>query len=287
MENSKNDKILVCGGCSFSGDGGINHIDIFIKEFPEDYELLINKDGNLIDDDKYREFIKKHLWSYKLSKLMGYKDCINLSAGGKGLYTTINAIYHYYFNTRNTNIEIFYQLPEPDRLELWVDALKKPLSVISEIEDRSDIKKNFILNFFNSNWNLFTYLNELYKFKLFFSNLGIPVHLIPWNSSFTKTSDSIKQLKECIKYGDGSNHYQSLQTSVDRVDYFDIERITDYLDFIHIDNQFSVTDYLTDVENKPIFIADKYSDISTDKHLCVEGHTMFANKLYDVLNVTT
>jgi len=277
-------KTLVVGGCSFSADGGLNHPDIFKREFPNDYQSLLNEDGNLTDGEEYREFIKKHLWSYKLSKLMGYSNCVNLAAGGKGLYTTINAIYHYYFNTKNTDIEIFYQLPEPDRLEIWVDSLKKPLSIISEIEDRSDIKKNFILNFFNSNWNMFTYLNELYKFKLFFNNLDIPVYLIPWNSSFIKTSERVERLRRFTKYSDGAgDHFESLQTSIDRVHYFDFDSIFDYLDFIYIDNQFTITDYLTDVENKPIFIKDKYSDISTDKHLNVDGHTMYAEKLYEIL----
>ena len=122
-------KYLVTSGCSYTAGGGFNNPNIFQLEFPtESIESYIKVDGDISwNDINFKNFLKPTLWPSILGKLSNYTDSFNISAGGKGIYTSINTIYHFIFDWQLqgkdvTELEIIYQIPSYNRVEIYINV---------------------------------------------------------------------------------------------------------------------------------------------------------------------
>lgn len=285
-------KYLIAGGCSYTGGGGFNNIEIFQLEFPNTNPNIFNQSHNQIEwnDFKFKKFIEPHLWPFKLSKLLNYDGSYNLASGGKGIYTSINAIYHFIFDWQKqgndvTELEIWYQIPSHNRIEVYVNDIDKHKCILTEFEDSDDNKKTFITKFFDDDYNLLTTIHEIYKLKKYCDSLGILINIIPWDGlAFSKIGTDFIKLKSRIsEYLDDINKPQFSKFSTNIVDvfYYDVELIIDELECIMIDND-SISNHLEHTFNQ-FYFESKYPNITDDRHMTTIGHSELAKTLKKIV----
>lgn len=186
-------KILICGGCSFTGGGGFDDPRIFRKEFP-------NTDISLLSDEiKFKNFIRDILWPEQLKKLSGHDLVYNCSIGGRGTKPTLDFLKDIILSLKQKNnsvkIDVIYQIPESAREDVWYDEYSRPVCLLTNFDDNFEPKKYFYTNFFNDEYSFFNQIQELYRFKKFCKLLNINVHLFSWDEKFTKDSMEILKLK--------------------------------------------------------------------------------------------
>ena len=136
-------KYLLTSGCSYTAGGGFNNPTIFELEFPTESIQSYAKYHDELSwmDEKFKNLIRPKLWPSILGKLSNYTDSFNVSAGGKGIYTSINTIYHFIFDWQLkgkdvTELEIIYQIPSYNRVEIYIndDNKHKSFDAIKNVE---------------------------------------------------------------------------------------------------------------------------------------------------------
>ena len=285
-------KYLVASGCSYTGGGGMNNPTLFnlefinqnVDKFEKYYEQIYWGDVN------FKRFIKPHLWPAILSNLLNYTDSYNLASGGKGIYTSINTIYHFIFDwQRNgndvTELEIWYQIPSHNRVEVYINDVDKHQCILTELDDTNDSKKSFITNFFDEDYNLLSAIHEVYKLKKYCDALGIKIYIIPWdNTTFQKTgSDYLKLKKRILDYKNDSNkpQFSKFWTNITEVLHFDSDLMLDELECIYI-NDDSVNNHLEHTFDG-FYFQSKYPSITDDRHMTCIGHMEFAKTLQKII----
>jgi hypothetical protein len=288
-------KYLVAGGCSYTGGGGFNNPQIFNLEFPNIDVTQFEKYHTEIDwlCPKFREFIKPYLWPSILSDMLNYKESYNLAGGGKGIYTSINSIYHFIYKWQSdskdvTELEIWFQIPNHNRVETYINNIDKHRCILTEFDDSSDIKKTFINNFFDEDFNLLISLHEVYKLKKYCDSLGIVLYIIPWSndSMFKNGLDYIKLRQRIDKYSNDTNkqHFYKLHTNIYDVTYYDIDLILDELNIISVENNDALSNYL-ERNFDSYYFESKYPNISSDRHMTSEGHIEYAKLLKKIVKI--
>ena len=282
-------KYLVTSGCSYTAGGGFNNPTIFELEFPNESIQSYVKYHDEISwmDDNFKNLIRPVLWPSILGKLSNYTDSFNISSGGKGIYTSINTIYHFIFDWQLkgndiTELEIIYQIPSYNRVELYINDDNKHKCILTEYEDSNENKQIFITKFFNEDYNLLSSIHELYKLKKYCDALHIPIHFIPWDDIAFK--EDFEKLKEKIeKYKDDLNfpQFSKFCTNIDEVVYYDIDLMLNELNLIYL-NHTTINNYL-ESNFKGFYFESKYSDISDDRHMTKDGHQKYAETLNEIL----
>ncbi len=285
-------KYLVASGCSYTGGGGFNNIELFQLEFPNINPNIFKQIYGQIEwnDSQFKKFIEPHLWPYKLAKLLNYNGSYNLASGGKGIYTSINTIYHFIFDWQKqgkdvTELEIWYQIPSYNRIEVYVNELDKHQCILTEFEDSDDNKKTFLTKFFDDDYNLLTTIHEVYKLKKYCDSLGITINIIPWDDlAFSKIGTDFMKLKSRIsEYSNDINksQFSKFWTNIIDVFYYDIDLIIDELQCIMVDDN-SINNEL---EHKfdGFYFESKYPDITNDRHMTTIGHSEFAKTLKKIV----
>jgi len=285
------DKYLVASGCSYTGGGGMNNLQIFSLEFPDINPNVFDLNGEIVwEDENFKKFLKPHLWPYKLGKLLNYKESFNFGSGGKGVETSTNSIYHFIFDWQRkgkdvTELEIWYQMPSPNRLESYVNAEDKHKCIITDMPDTSSVKKNFITNFFDEDYNLLSSLHQMYKLKKYCDSLGITIYFIPWeDQSYHHIGVYYLKLKERIAgYLNDNNkiHFSKPFTNIDSILYYDIDLILSELNCVFIENT-SLNNYLERTFDG-FYFQSKYPNVTDDRHMSREGHTEFAKLLKKIV----
>jgi len=282
-------KYLLISGCSFTAGGGFNNPTIFELEFPnESIESYIKVGGDISwADNNFKNFLRPILWPSILGKLSNYTDSFNVSAGAKGIYTSINTLYHFIFDWQLqgkdvTELEIIYQIPSYNRLEIYINDDNKHKCIVTEYEDSNENKQIFITKFFNEEYNLLSSIHELYKLKKYCDALHIPTHFIPWDDMAFK--EDFEKLKEKIKkYKDDLNfpQFSKFWTNIDEVVYYDVDLMLNELNLIYL-NDTTINNYL-ESNFEGFYFESKYSDISNDRHMTKEGHQKYAETLKQIL----
>lgn len=285
------DKYLVASGCSYTGGGGFNNLQIFTLEFPDINPYVFHTTSQIDWSDlNFKKFLRPHLWPYKLGKLLNYKASFNLGSGGKGIETSTSSIYHFIYDWQRKGndikeLEIWYQIPSPNRLESYVNNEDKHKCIITDMPDTSPIKQNFITNFFDEDYNLLSAIHQLYKLKKYCDALGITIYFIPWEfSSYHKHGEYYTTLKNRIsEYGDDENksHFIKPFTNIDSILYYNIDNMLDELKCIFIENR-TINDYLEEYFDV-FYFQSKYPNVTDDRHMTYEGHTEFAKLLKKIV----
>lgn len=281
-------KYLVASGCSYTGGGGMNNSQLFKLEFPTiDVMSFKHSYGNIDwNDTNFKNFIKPHLWPDILGKLLNYNSSYNLASGGKGIYTTINTIYHFIFEWQRSGkdvreLEIWYQIPSSNRVEVYINDEDKHKCILTEFEDSNENKKTFITKFFDEDYNLLSSIHELYKLKKYCESLNVKIHFIPWdNMCYAKTGPYFLSLKKRISlYKDDNNksQFHKFFTNIDEVLYYDFEMMLDELGLLYI-NENSINQQLEQQFDK-FYFEQKYPKITNDRHMTIEGQIEFAKTL--------
>jgi hypothetical protein len=285
-------KYLVASGCSYTGGGGLNNITLFDLEFPNVNSNIFEKYYEQLDWGKsnFKKFIEPHLWPSVLSKLLNYDGSYNLASGGKGIYTSINTIYHFIFDWQKqgkdvSELEVWYQIPSYNRLEVYINDVDKHQCILTELDDSNNNKKTFITNFFDDDYNLLTAIHEVYKLKKYCDSLGISIYIIPWdNVSFqTSGSDYIKLKQRILNYTNDSNkpQFSKFWTNITEVVYFDSDLMLNEIDCIYI-NDDSVNNHLEHTFDG-FYFQSKYPTITDDRHMTCTGHIEFAKTLKKIV----
>ena len=162
--------ILICGGCSYTGGGGFNHTTIFENEFNVTYwnELVDELEWS---NPKFQEIIKKVCWPEKLKELTNHDLVFNCSIGAKGPLSTIEFLKESIFDFKEkypkSKIDVIYQIPESAREEVWCEEYNRPICLLTNLDDDSEIKKNYYYNFFNDkiSLNILCFTFVLFFFK--------------------------------------------------------------------------------------------------------------------------
>ena len=282
-------KYLVTSGCSYTAGGGFNNPTIFELEFPNESIQSYVKYHDEISwmDGNFKNLIRPVLWPSILGKLSNYTDSFNISSGGKGIYTSINTIYHFIFDWQLkgndiTELEIIYQIPSYNRVELYINDDNKHKCILTEYEDSNENKQIFITKFFNEDYNLLSSIHELYKLKKYCNALHIPIHFIPWDDMAFK--EDFEKLKEKIeKYKNDLNfpQFSKFWTNIDEVVYYDIDLILNELNLIYLNNT-TINNYL-ESNFEGFYFQSKYLTISDDRHMTKEGHQKYAETLKEIL----
>ena len=282
-------KYLVTSGCSYTAGGGFNNPTIFELEFPNESIQSYVKYHDEISwmDDNFKNLIRPVLWPSILGKLSNYTDSFNISSGGKGIYTSINTIYHFIFDWQLkgndiTELEIIYQIPSYNRVELYINDDNKHKCILTEYEDSNENKQIFITKFFNEDYNLLSSIHELYKLKKYCDALHIPIHFIPWDDMAFK--EDFEKLKEKIeKYKNDLNfpQFSKFWTNIDEVVYYDIDLMLNELNLIYLNNT-TINNYL-ESNFEGFYFQSKYPTISDDRHMSKEGHQKYAETLKEIL----
>jgi hypothetical protein len=285
-------KYLVASGCSYTGGGGLNNPILFNLEFPTTNFNIFEKYYEQIywGDYEFKKFIKPKLWPSILSELLNYTDSFNLASGGKGIYTSLNTIYHFIFDWQQkgkdvTELEIWYQIPSSNRVEVYVNDEDKHKCILTELDDDSNIKKTFITNFFDEDYNLLNSIHEVYKLKKYCDALGITIYLMPWdNEGFIKTGNGYLNLQERIlNYKDDSNkpQFSKFWTNINDVLYYDTDLMLDEMGCIYIDSD-SINNHLEHTFDG-FYFQSKYPNVTNDRHMTCEGHFEYAKTLKKII----
>jgi hypothetical protein len=285
-------KYLVASGCSYTGGGGMNNTSLFNLEFPHLNSGMFKKYHTEIswEDSSFKDVIRPHLWPSILGELLNYDGSYNLASGGKGVYTSTNTLYHFIYNWQKlgkdvTELEIWYQIPSHNRLEVYINDIDKHKCILTELDDIDDVKKSFIMNFFDEDYNLLSTIHEVYKLKKYCDSLGITTYIIPWdNSSFHINGTNYLKLKKRISdYKTDSNkpQFSKFWTNITEVSYFDSDLMLDELNCIYI-NDDSVNNHLEHTFDG-LYFESKYPNITDDRHMTCIGHMEFAKTLKKIV----
>ena len=281
-------KYLVASGCSYTGGGGMNNLQLFSLEFPD---TSINKFNQIYgeinwSDENFKKFLKPFLWPDKLGKLLNYTQTYNLASGGKGIHTTTNSLYHFIYNWQKdgkdvSELEIWFQIPNQNRLEIYVNDEDKHKAIITEMSDSNPIKKNFITNFFDEDYNLLTSIHETYKLKKYCDALGIDIYFIPWDDQTYNLdgNEYIKLQQRISGYLNDNNksHFERPFTNINSVSYYNLDMMLNEMNPIFIENT-SLNNYLERTFDG-FYFQSKYQNVTADRHMTCEGHTEFAKLL--------
>jgi hypothetical protein len=285
-------KYLVASGCSYTGGGGMNNKTLFDLEFPHMNSNMFKSYYEEISwgDSNFKDLIRPYLWPSILAGLLNYDDSYNLASGGKGIYTTTNTLYHFIFDWQKQGkdvreLEIWYQIPSYNRLEVYVNDVDKHKCILTELDDTDNVKKTFITNFFDEDYNLLSTIHEVYKLKKYCDSLGIKIYIIPWdNTTFLKTGMQYLKLKKRISQynGDGNKpQFSKFFTNITSVEYYDIDLMIDELQCIYI-NDNSINNHLEDTFDG-FYFESKYPNITYDRHMTCIGHSEFAKTLKKIV----
>lgn len=285
-------KYILAGGCSYTGGGGMNNTTLFDLEFPHTNSNMFKKYYEQIswNSSDFKDLIKPYLWPSILAELFNYTGSYNVASGGKGIYTSINSIYHFIFNWQKqgkdvSELEVWYQIPSQNRIEVYINDVDKHQCILTELDDTNDNKKSFITNFFDEDYNLLSAIHEVYKLKKYCDALGINIYIIPWdNTTFQKTgTDYLKLKKRILDYKNDSNkpQFSKFWTNITEVLHFDSDLMLDELKCIYI-NDDSVNNHLEHTFDG-FYFQSKYPTITNDRHMTCIGHSEFAKTLQKII----
>lgn len=291
-------KYLLASGCSYTGGGAFNNLELFGKEFPTYYNTLLDNTipfkhdeyEIFFSDTNFKNLVREYLWPDILSNLLQYNGAYNVAAGGKGIHTTINNLYHFIFNWMKsgkdvTELEIWYQIPSVHRIEIYINKEDNHQCILTELNDGNEIKEFFITNFFDEDYNLLSGLHEMYKFKKYCDALGVTIYFIPWDSDEYKPTSpafiSLKKRIESYKKDIQKNQFKKFWSNIDEVLHYNIDDILIELNPIFVDD-ITLNEYARR-ECNTFYFKDKYSDITNDSHMTKDGHQKYAETLKEIL----
>lgn len=285
-------KYLVASGCSYTGGGGMNNTTLFDLEFPHLNSNMFKKYHDQIswNESDFKDVIRPHLWPSILAELLNYDGSYNLASGGKGIYTSTNTLYHFIFDWQKqgkdvTELEIWYQIPSHNRLEIYINDVDKHKCILTELDDNDTTKQSFITNFFDEDYNLLSTIHEVYKLKKYCDALRIPIYIIPWDGvSFQKTGTEYLKLKKRISdYKNDANkpQFSKFWTNIREVFYFDSDLMLDEMKCIYI-NEDSVNNHLEHTFDG-FYFQSKYPTITDDRHMTCIGHMEYAKTLKKII----
>lgn len=285
-------KYLVASGCSYTGGGGMNNVTLFDLEFPQLNSNMFEKYHDQIswNESDFKDVIRPHLWPSILAELLNYDGSYNLASGGKGIYTSTNTLYHFIFDWQKqgkdvTELEIWYQIPSHNRLEVYINDVDKHKCILTELDDNDSAKQSFITNFFDEDYNLLSTIHEVYKLKKYCDALDIPIYIIPWDGvSFQKTGTEYLKLKKRISdYKNDANkpQFSKFWTNIREVFYFDSDLMLDEMNCIYI-NDDSINNHLEHTFNG-FYFQSKYPTITDDRHMTCIGHMEYAKTLKKII----
>lgn len=289
------DNVLITSGCSFTAGGNFNNIKFFLKELPQ-YEKLIKTNifGHINLDDNNSEFkklYKKYLWPYRLSELLKSKKVFNLAASGKGIESTLNNLYTCIFSeidkgTSSDNLMVIYQLPSFLRKETIFKKTNEFVCVLTEMDDSSNEKIEFISNFYDEYFLYRNYINELYKFQKLCNSLKINFLCFSWDYADLKFDfyDSFKQNVDYIKLNKNSNKRHLINyKSIDDILHIDIDKMISEINMINFSNK-GLSEYAISIKKVKNFNFElKYPGETNDTHPTIDGCEFIAKTLYKKL----
>jgi hypothetical protein len=284
--------ILICGGCSYTGGGGFNNGLIFENEFN------VTHWSELVDElewsnPKFQETIKKVCWPEKLKELTNHDLVLNCSIGAKGPLSTIEFLKESIFDFKEkypkSKIDVIYQIPESAREEVWCEEHNRPMCLLTNLDDDSEIKKNYYYNFFNDAYSFFKQINELVLLKKMCNSIDVNLNLFSWDNKFITNSVQINELKNKIKNDSELSkklndiehlHWNHLTGNVYRPKRKSVDESIKLLDIIDFDGM-NITDYSID-KCKNFSFKDKYNKLGiNDSHASKDGMEFIAKTLYE------
>lgn len=286
------DKILITSGCSFSGGGNFNNYHMLKRELPSISEKFVNKiDGNgsiNSDDIEFKNSIREYLWTYRLSKLAGFKKSINTSAPGKGPTTAISNIYNSIFQELNNGISlkdivVILQLPNYVRDEIIFNNDEiQYVSIITEVSDTNPLKQNYLLNHYNEFFLYRKTINELYKLQKFCDLNDIPFYCwsYDYNSLHFDLFDSFnEESKNQLNTISDDSKFLSTLKSFDSAPFVDINTQISSINFINFDGEGMQNFGENNCKNFNFKL--KYPVESDDSHPTTEGYDFISKILYE------
>ena len=286
--------ILICGGCSYTGGGGFNNPIVFENEFNESVDDLE------WSNPKFQEIIKKVLWPEKLKQLTNHDFVLNCSIGARGPFSTIEFLKESIFDLKEkypkSKIDVIYQIPESAREEVWCEEYDRPICLLTNFDDTSEIKKNYYYNFFNDNYSFFKQINELVLLKKMCNLIDVNLNFFSWDTRFISNSDQINELKNKIQNDSTSElsnhnyhlHWTHLIGNVSQSKRESVDENIKLLDVINFDGM-AIRDFaMMGIDNysigkcKNFSFKDKYEKFGIDdSHASKDGMEFIAKALYE------
>lgn len=292
MEIDFSNKILITSGCSFSGGGNFNNSKFLKLELPhlfDKIDYLTDYNGHINDDLlEFKSLIREYLWTYRLEKLAGFKKSINTSAPGKGITTACNNIYNSIFNelnngTDSSDLYVILQIPSYVRDEVFLKEDEDQfVSIITEVEDNSDKKINYLLNHYNEFFLYRKLLNELYKLQIFCESLKIEFFCFNFDSDDLTFGilNEVKDLSEYQKNNFKNTNSKFINTfkSFDSSSHVSFDKIIDYINYESFNGK--GIEKLGKLLCKNFNFKMKYPNQTDDSHPTIEGNNFMAEELY-------
>jgi len=278
-------RILVCGGCSYTGGGGFNNPEVFKKEFLGLLDSPIKVRNLRWDNPEFTEFIKNYLWPENLKKLTGHDLVYNCAIGGRGPESTLNFFIDLILKLKEENpkakIDAIYQIPESAREEIWYDRYERPVCLLTNFDDDFEPKEYYYTNFFNDEFSFMNQIDTLYRLKKMMSSMGINLNLFCWDNKFIKNSNSLKRLNKEIKNSkknDANKRFWSYHDgNVLSIEKEDLRKKIDFLNIIDFRGQ-GLGRY-GEIAYDNFNFYQKYG--VQDTHASKDGMKIIANLLYE------
>ena len=264
---------FIWSGGSLGAASGFGHSGVKVGslKFETDYKFKHPKLKEYFNapysESNIQNQIKQLAFPNLVGNMLNANNIKNFSQGGFGLETHIRMIFSYIFQNKNylnlSETIIAIDLTPISRVELCDKNLNYDISFTYPTIDNT-VHKNFFENYFHHEHRMMVYFQNLYFFKKWAENLGIKLFIFCWNGAF-------------------NNQFK-----------YDIERHLEYRTQVNMpDNTYdeiifpSIKDIVSEIGiiELPSFenITFESAGFHDDNHFTPEGHTIVANKIFNII----
>lgn len=262
------EKTLVVSGCSFTSGGGLDNPNYWDFLFPD-----INKKDYLLDDypnqSFYNEIVDKNNYVYFLSEVARFREYYNLSAGGAGIFSTMQRLYRFIKENPHKDMFIIYQPPAYNRIETIVNGY---FSSLWNLNYNSKLFNLFYENFYDDVFYFYKSILEIDNFIEFCKSKKINYMILDWSNIYNKNSEFF--MEQIKKYYEGRettySDYHGWFTNQYEMNYYDFYKIISSWELLNVNWFTSQTDYLISKDG-----------ILLDSHLSPYGAKKLAEFIFE------